>query len=178
MMVPPEFFRPFRLPLGVAIYSRLLFLKMLLRCGHQASSIRWWFSGVENSASVSIHLSNWPDTPSYFWDIPTYGMKYGLYNVSHIWAIDNSLCGMHIQAHQAAIFHEENDDEWWDSGVPYSQTQWESRFFGTNIPRFDPQPLLIGQKRMSEIPVLTESNRIPRFGWFQEMGPLFGIWRW
>ena len=62
-------------------------------------------------------------TPSYFWDIPTYGMKYGLYNVSHIWAIDHSLSGMHIKDHQAAIFHEENDDEWWDSGVPSSQTQ-------------------------------------------------------
>ena len=29
MMVPPECVRPFRLPLGVAIYSRLFFLKML-----------------------------------------------------------------------------------------------------------------------------------------------------
>ena len=32
------------------------------------------------------------------------------------------------------------------------------------------------QKKKSEIPVLTESNRIPRFGCFQEMLPLYD-WR-
>lgn len=47
-------------------------------------------------------------------------------------------------------------------GYPILRHSENPGSLGPTYPGTDPQPLRIGQKKMSEIPVLTESNRIPQ----------------